>query len=129
MAKTQFTKTKKSISPKRALAVLLAVFVTFILFSAVINVAQKYFAIKRHMKDLTVEHESLKQKHDDLKTKNDYLATTEGQEEALREKFNIIKAGEGMIVVASNNTANVVEHKSSISRFWDSIIGGLGFGK
>ncbi len=127
MAKTQFQGQK--LSPKKVLGAMAALFIAFLLLTSVINVAQKYFAIKKHIKELSTEHKQLQQKNENLAKTNNYLATDEGEEQALREKYNIVRPGEGMIIVAGPVSTDTENKRSNVSRFWDAILNGLGIKK
>ncbi len=130
MAKTQFTKTKQHLSPKRLLAALVALVAVFLLLTSVVSVAQKYFATRRHIKELEQEKLALEEKQQSLKEMNDYLATSAGTEQVLRQKYNVVKPGEGIIVVAdTDTTVPQVEHRSTVRRWWDAILSGLGVKK
>lgn len=130
MAKTQFTEKKQQLSPKRILGALLALVVVFILLTSVISVAGKYVGIKTHIKELTQEHATLAQKHETLSKTNAYLETPQGQEQALRDKYNVVKPGEGMIIVVPADVVVESENRpSAVSRWWKAIISGLGVGK
>lgn len=126
MSKTQFTERRQKFTPKRLLASMASIFVTFILLTSTINVAQKYFGIKKNIKDLNNEYSDLKQKSNDLIETNSYMVTAEGEEEALREKYNIVKPGEGMVIVSSLPEVESKNQKSAVSRIWESILKGLG---
>lgn len=130
MAKTQFTEKKPRLSYKRLLAALLALVLAFILLTSVISVAGKYIAIRRHIRELKGEQATLAAKSDVLTKKNAYLATTEGQEQALRDKYNVVKPGEGMIVIVPPDMVpGAAKGSSTASRWWSAIIHGLGIHK
>ncbi len=130
MAKTQFTEKKQRLSYKRLLGALIALVLAFLLLTSVVSVASKYFAIKRHIKELNQEQATLAAKHESLEKKNAYLATPAGQEQALRDKYNVVKPGEGMIVIVPPDVSREPEDKpSAVSRWWSAIIAGLGIGR
>ncbi len=129
MAKTQFTQPKHTISPKRLLRALIALIIVFILLNSVVSLAQKYIGIRRHINDLAQEKEVLAQKYKDLERTNDSLATDAGAERVLREKYNVVKPGEGIIVVVEPPTVPEPERGSRVSQWWQAILGGLGWGK
>lgn len=129
MAKTQFTHTTHSISPRRLLGALLALSVAFILLTSVASVAQKYFGIKRHIRELTAEQQTLEAKHGVLAKQNAYLATPEGTEYILREKYNVVKPGEGIVVIVNPEPVLPPERPSNVARWWHAIVDSLGLGK
>lgn len=124
MPKTQFTQSR--LSPKRLLGAIVALTVAFLLLTSVISVASKYVATKRHIKELAQEKAALEQKQVTLKSKNDYLATAEGAEQVLREKYNVIKPGEGIVVVADTPVLDTDITPSRARRWWDAILSGVG---
>lgn len=124
MAKTQFTTHR--ISPKNLLGLLVALIVAFLLMLSVISVATKYFGIRRHIKDLTLEQAELQKKHESIAEKNAYLATPEGTEEILREKYNVIKPGEGIVVVVDPAPAVLPASDTGPKHWWQAILAGLG---
>ncbi len=124
MSKTQLT--HRRVSPKRILGTVVALVVLFILLFSVLSVAQKYIGIRRHIRELATEQQSLKEKQERLATMNTYLETPEGAEEVLREKYNVVKPGEGVIVVVDTPTELPPAKGSAVSRWWQSILGGLG---
>lgn len=127
MAKTQFTTHR--ISPKNLLGLMAALVVVFLLLLSVVNVAIKYFGIRKHIKDLTLEQAELQKKHESIAQKNAYLATPEGTEEILREKYNVIKPGEGIVVVVDPAPAVPPASDSAPKHWWQAILAGLGMAK
>lgn len=127
MSKTQFI--AKSISPRRLLGTLAALVIAFILLVSVVSVAQKYFFIRKHIKELTAEQAELEQKKANLDRMNAYLATPEGAEYALRDKYNVVKPGEGVIMVVESPTQAPEVKRSAVSRWWHAIVRGLGLKK
>jgi cell division protein FtsB len=129
MSKTQFTQPKQTISPKLLLRALIALIVMFILLNSVVSLAQKYIGIRRHIDDLDQEKGVLEQKYKDLERTNEYLSTDAGAEYALREKYNVVKPGEGVVVVVEPLRVAEPERPSRVSRWWQAIVKGLGWGK
>ena len=106
---------------------MLAVVAAFLLLTSVIGVSGKYFGIRSHIETLEKEQTALQRKQDHLKSLNEYLATPEGQEQALRDKYNVVKPGEGMIIVTvPTATPETVVPKKGVSKWWDDILHGLG---
>ncbi len=126
MEKKQLQKIKQ-ISPKTVLGFLLAAFIAFLFLIAVINISKKYFSIRSGIKELKDQESQLKFKYEKLESFNNYFSTPSGQEKALREKFNVVKPGEGIIVINSEeNNLDIVKNKSPILKFWDLILRGIG---
>ena len=124
MKKTQFT--PKRISPKALLGLLVALICSFLLLLSVISVAQKYLGIRTHIKDLTVEQAELQKKHASIEEKNAYLATPEGTERVLREKYNVVKPGEGIVVVIDATPSTDSTSRVAEMPWWQKILAGLG---
>ncbi len=126
MAKTQFTQKGQSISPKRVLGAVVALTLGFLLLVSVGNVAQKYFTLRTDIQNLTKEKEALQEKQRTLTATNQYIATPEGTEQALREKYNVVKPGEEMIIVTDQNADQTSPQQSRTARWWNAILQGLG---
>ena len=130
MTKAQLPSKSHPISPRRVLAVLVALLVFFLLLTSVINLFEKYRGLKAERAELYKEQAAIARKKDSLKTTNAYLETDEGREQALREKYNLVKPGEGIIVITTPPPEKpVLEERSRVGRWWDAIVHGLGFGK
>ena len=118
----------KTVGAKSILGVLVALFIFLLLLSSVIHLFTKYTSIRAHIKELTLEQEQLKQKKESVSTMNSYIATPEGKEEVFRDKYRLVKPGEGMIVITTDAKEEVAPvQKPGIIRVWNSIIRGLGF--
>jgi cell division protein FtsB len=128
MAKTQFTEKKHQLSPKDSLGALVALVVAFLLLASVITVAQKYFTIKKHIRELSAEQKILKEKKESLNTMNAFLSTPEGTEKILREKYNVVKPGEGIVVVVDPEITLPQQPASRVSRWWHALVEMLGIG-
>lgn len=124
MAKTQFI--THNISPKSLLGLIVALIVAFLLLLSVISVAEKYMGIRRHIAELTAEQTQLQEKHERIEQKNKYLATPEGTEEILREKYNVIKPGEGIVVVVDPAPVLPPAATTAPAHWWQTILAGLG---
>jgi cell division protein FtsB len=125
MAKTQFTHYRLIVSPKRILGVIIALVAAFLLLISVINVAQKYFTIRKHISELSLEQQTLMQKHKSLSKMNAFMTTLEGQEQMLRNKYNVVKPGEGVIIVDPQPVISPPPHSRS-ARWWNAVQAGLG---
>jgi hypothetical protein len=116
-------------SPKRILATVVALTVAIILLASVIGLAEKYVTIRKRVHDLKIEEQRLAEKQGQLAKTNSYIETREGEERELREKYNVVKPGEGMIVIT--DPVDVVDSgpTSRVGRWWDSLLKGLGLRK
>lgn len=130
MAKKQFSENHHhSISPKRILGSVVALIVFFLLLTSVIGLGQKYFTLKSRSKELSEEQSELTQKEKTLSETNAYLATPEGTEESLRERYNYIKPGEQIIVITPDPAASTPEPSTGIVHWWQELLKGLGIRK
>lgn len=126
MAKTQLTQSR--VSPKRILAFFSACVVVFFLTASVISIVTKYVRIRKTVRDLAAQEQLLKTKQQLLKEKNTFLSTEEGQEHAVREAFNMVRSGEGVIMVIPENMSSQQKPKEN-SSWWDTILRGVGLRK
>jgi cell division protein FtsB len=128
MAKKQFQQSSSSrISSKRLLGTVLSLVIFFLLMTSVIGLGQKYFALKARSKDLADQQAALQQKNAALVASNDYLATPEGTEQSLRERYNYVKPGEGMIIVSPPPPPPPAPPApTGIAYLWDQLLRGLG---
>ena len=103
-------------------------FVIFaLLLSSVINLFTKYRAIRLHIKELKVQQGQLQQKKTSVTAMNDYINTPEGKEEVFRDKYRVVRPGEGMIVITNDSAeTTTVSSRPGIVRFWEDILHGLG---
>lgn len=133
MSRMQFLKNspiikqKVKISPRAILLLVLATIVAFLLFLSVFSVAKKYFDLRTNIKKLENEKIELEAKRNNLKEINELLNSSDGIEQSLRNKYNVIRPGEGMIIVTGTSKSNeIVENQSRVSKWWDDIMRGLG---
>ena len=130
MAKMQLSKIHNRIAPRLLLAFVVVVVVAFLLIVSVTNIAGKYFRIRREIHDLKTQQALLEKKETALQSTNAYLATPEGQEQALRDKYNVVKSGEGMIIITPTNTQEAPQtQERGIGKWWDKLLHGLGVRK
>ena len=115
--------------PARAIvSLLVSTVIAFLLATSVWGLAHKYLVLRADIANLKNQQQELRQKSDVLADKNVFLATPEGQEVMLRKKFNLVKPGESVVMVAPEKIdAATVSAKASTSHFWDGIIRGMGF--
>ncbi|MBP6857807.1 MAG: hypothetical protein KBC11_01285 [Candidatus Pacebacteria bacterium] len=122
-------KTDKSrlIGPKLILKWIVSVVIFALILSSVIGLFSKHKKIREQIKELKEEEVSLKQKKQTLSEVNEYIETPEGQEYIFRDKYRLVKPGEGIIVVTKKEEAEPLPTKKpALRRFWDSIKRGLG---
>ena len=126
----QLDQPQQNISPRRVLSGIIALVVFFILITSVISVAGKYITMRGHIRDLKEQKQELQTKAMDLDAQNAYMDTEEGKEQALRDKYNVVKPGEGIVIVTTEEqpSEKTVSEKG-ISHVWHAILRGLGFEK
>lgn len=130
MPKSQLEQRRQGASPRRILGVLVAITVVFLLLASVIGLAEKYRAIRHRVRELKQEQVRLDQKKEQLEETNRYIQTKEGQERELRSKYNVIKPGEGVVVVTTPAEDNgKKEYTSKIGQWWDRLLRGVGVRK
>jgi cell division protein FtsB len=76
-----------------------------------------------HKKELILEHiDSLKAKEESLKKNIIKLETEEGKEEIIREKYQVAKEGEKMVIIVDEEDKNSsVEEGGNSHGFWNWI--------
>lgn len=136
MTRMQFLKNNtdmkqvKRLSPKAILSLLFSSLIAFLLLLSVFNVSKKFFDIRGNIKKLESEKIELEVKRDNLNEINALLNTPEGVEQTLRDKYNVVKPGEGIIIVTGiDSTENNLMKSSRVSRWWNDILHGLGIRK
>jgi hypothetical protein len=130
MPTPQLRKQRSKTSPKRVLAALVAVAVASILLASVVGLTEKYIAIRKRVRDLKEEQKTLATKQEDLQKRNAYIETKEGEERELRERYNVVKPGEGMIVITNPPEAEKKDGPTTrVGKWWDALLRGLGLRK
>lgn len=119
---------RRPVSARMILVALVALLLFALLLSSVLGLMSKYNAMRKHIRDLKVEQSNLKEKQEKIHAMNQYISTPEGEEEILRNKYRLVKPGEGIIVITNPEVVATPEDQkySSITRFWQSILRGLG---
>lgn len=129
MANTQSSKpsTKRSLSARAILTAIVAVILFLLMLSSVVNLFIKYRAMRAHIRELKEEQIHLQEKKVALTTTNEFIGTPEGKEQIYRDKYRLVKPGEGIIVITQEPESKIAEQKKpALRRFWDSLLAGLG---
>lgn len=129
MLKRQSTHSTKShhVGARTILMAGVAFIVFALLLSSVINLFSKYRAIRLHIKELKVQEEQLQQKKSSVTAMNEYINTPEGKEEVFRDKYRVVKPGEGVIIITNETKDDSsITTRPGIVRFWEDILHGLG---
>lgn len=114
------------VGPKLLLTWVISVVIFLLMLSSVLSLFSKHRKIKEQIKELKEEEIILRDKKTNLALTNEYINTPEGQEYIFRDKYRMLKPGEGMIVVTKKEEEPVLPKKPVFKRFWDSIKKGLG---
>lgn len=116
-----------SLGAKRILIWVVSVVVFLVIMSSVVELFIKYRGIRKHIAELKIDQNALEEKKKNLSLTNEYITTPEGQERVFRDKYRLVKPGEGIIIVTEPDIKEPeVKKKPAIRRFWDSIVSGLG---
>jgi cell division protein FtsB len=129
MIKTQSTTHRpRTVSPKALLLGIVALVLFSLLLSSVLELTGKYRTIRGHITELKEEQVTLKQKEHTVTSMNTYINTPEGQEQIFRDKYRMIKPGEGIIVVTEESDTPTVDmnRKGKAAHIWQVIMQGLG---
>lgn len=124
---------KKNTTKKILYSIPSVIILTILLFF----VARGVYAVYLKENDSQVEVDRVQQQMGQLQSRyaaiqqdSDRLKSTDGVEAEIRTKFDVVKEGEGVIVVVDRNTPTIQEDKrGTLTRFWDSVIGIFGGSK
>ncbi len=129
MTKTQSHRSHRyPLNARTVLVAVISLLLFSLLLSSVIRLFLKYRSIRTHIKDLRTEEISLSKKKAALIETNSHIQTPQGQEQLFRDKYRLVKPGEGIIVVTKEDTppSEVVQSDSSIGRLWNTLLRALG---
>lgn len=115
-------KVKKRLYSKTVLVVL---FLLLILVArGAVSVFYKEKESRIEMDRAKVQKDELAQRYNFIKDRADQLKSEAGIEAEIRSKFDVIKEGEGVIVIVDKELPVVEEDKRGVlKKFWDSVIG------
>lgn len=126
MPKSQLTKKRRGVSPRRVLGAVVALVVAFILCTSVIGLLRKYSAVQGRVRTLYEQKRAAEEKKQTIQKLNQYLQTPAGEEYQLRSKYNIVKPGEELIVITESELQTNQKSKTIMARWWEAIVRGLG---
>lgn len=132
MQKTQLQQKQVSkIAPKKLLGAFIALIAFFLLVTSVIGLAEKHRSITRRIDELHVEQKQLQEKKNTLVSMNETLDTLEGKEQLLRNKYNLVRPGEEIIIITQPQETEVTisDDRSRVQRWWSTLMRGLGLKK
>ncbi|MEI6490377.1 MAG: hypothetical protein WCO16_01290 [bacterium] len=103
---------------------LLALLVVIVLFGkGVVSAYEKEKSTKGELNRLAAEKVDIERRYNNISKENETLNTNDGIESAIRQKFDVAKKGEGVIVIV-DKTVEVPEVKKGFMRkVWDSVKG------
>lgn len=129
MIKMQFSKQPYRISPRRIVGFVVAIAILAILLSSVLELYQKHRTIRAHIENLKEDKGILEEKYTTIHDLNTRIETQEGKEYILRDKYRLVRPGEGLIVVTtSEQKEQSAEKQPVLKRFWNTLLKGLGLG-
>ncbi|MEN9649665.1 MAG: hypothetical protein RL094_632 [Candidatus Parcubacteria bacterium] len=111
---------RKRLYSKTTLLILVLVLV--LLGRGVINVYKKEKASRAELERVAAEQLEIQKRYSVLAENSDRLKTSDGIETEIRSKFDVAKAGEGVIVVVDKPVPKAPEaEKSVIQKIWNSV--------
>ena len=129
MIKMQFSKQPYRISPRRIVGFVVAIAILAILLSSVLELYQKHKAIRAHIENLKEDKGILEEKYTTIHDLNTRIETQEGKEYILRDKYRLVRPGEGLIVVTTAEQKEQSAEKQPVLKlFWNTLLKGLGLG-
>ncbi len=101
---------------------LLGLLILIVLFTkGVISVYQKESQTKQELKRLEAQKIELENRYTTISTEADRLKTDVGIESEIRQKFDVAKPGEGVIVIVDKTVQVPVKQKGFVDKVWDSV--------
>ena len=118
MAEFQKSKNPKGVVYSKATMLILFVF-SAILIAGLFSIIPKERATKEN-KDLVLNQlDSLKAQSSSLSSEIDSLKTQAGVEDKIREKFRVVKEGEGLVVIVDDKKEADAALSPKSNGFWD----------
>lgn len=115
---------RKRLYARVIVSVLLAVSVVCFIWAY--NAYSKYRESRQYAKEVREELATVLQREEELRAKIAYLETEEGVEAEIRNRFNVAKEGEEVIVIVDNEENNqmpIPEEKNFFEQMWDGFLG------
>lgn len=112
---------KKRIYSLWSLFVLLILIV--LVSKGVISVYQKEAQTEIELERLTAQKTELENRYNKISSEADRLKTDEGVEAEIRQKFDVAKPGEGVIIVVDKTVQVPIKEKGFVDKMWDSVKG------
>jgi cell division protein FtsB len=121
----EFQEKNKIRRKKRSKILLLFMFLVFVFltrgaFNAYTKERNSRFEVERTLK----EKDALDKRYQVISEQSDALKSDIGVESEIRNKFDVVKDGEGVIVIVDRDVPIIEEDKRGVlKRFWDSVRG------
>ncbi len=90
---------------------------------SVIGSISKYTLAREKYKNSKEELEKLEENKQKLESSLSVLSTDFGEEQVIRDKFNVVREGEGLIVIIDEkeSASNASQTRSGFASFWRSL--------
>lgn len=103
---------------------LLILLVVMVLFAkGVYGVYEKEKSTKIELERLELQKADLESRYNSISKESNNLKTDSGVESVIREKFDVAKEGEGVIVIIDKTVEKPIQKKGFVERMWDSVKG------
>ncbi len=104
---------------------LLALLLVLVLVArGVYNVSQKESETRLEVVRAEKQKAELQGRYSAIRDSSDQLKSSAGIEAEIRSKFDVVKEGEGVIVIVDKDLPVIEEDKrGALKKFWDSVIG------
>ncbi len=113
--------TKKRVYSKTVLLILFLVLILII--RGVFSVYAKENESRLEMERVLKQKEALQSRLDVMNSHNEQMKTSTGVEAEIRNKFDVVKDGEGVVVIVDKDIPMVESDKRGvIKKFWDSVV-------
>lgn len=120
----EFQDKKKSRKRLYSIWTLLALLVILVLFGkGLVSAYEKEKSTKVELNRLAAQKADIESRYNNISKENDTLKTNEGVESVIRQKFDVAKKGEGVIVIVDKTIEMPIEKKGFMRKIWDSVKG------
>jgi len=104
-------------------SLLILLVVIFVLTRGVFGVYEKEKNTKIDLQHLELQKADLENRYDAISKEANTLQTDAGLETAIREKFDVAKKGEGVIVIVDKTVEKQIPKKGFVDKVWDTVKG------
>jgi cell division protein FtsB len=112
---------KRRIYSKTSLAILLVVLV--LVAKGVYGVYQKEKESRIEVERTSHENATLQARYETIERGGEELKRESGIEAEIRSKFDVVKPGEGVIIVVDKNPTSIEQNKQGVlKKFWNSVM-------